>query len=325
MNNLSNIILPVEKEMKDFLKLYEDSLKGHSVDFQSIIDYISKTDGKKVRPLLLLLTAKTCGNINQNSLNYALVLELLHNATLIHDDVVDDTKERRGKLSVNAKYDNRTAVLVGDYILSIAITKAITTQNMQMLGIISNLALNLVEGELRQLSMSTGAIIDEANYFDVIRKKTAILLSSCTEMGALSAEANKETVENFRLFGEYLGICFQIKDDLFDYFEQGEIGKPTGNDLREGKVTLPLIYALNHATDIKESENILQIIKNADFNAKNILLLTDFAKNNGGTDYAQQKMAEYKQKALDLIENLPDTEAKQSLLKLIDYIIERNK
>jgi octaprenyl-diphosphate synthase len=325
MNNLSHIIKPVEKEMRAFIDLYKESLQGHSADFQSIIDYVSETDGKKIRPLLLLLTAKICGDINQNTLNYALVLELLHNATLIHDDVVDDTKERRGRSSVNAKYDNRTAVLVGDYILSVAIVRAVTTQNMQILNIISNLALNLVEGELRQLSISTGAIIDEAHYFDVIRKKTAILLSSCTEMGALSTGANKETVENFRLFGEYLGICFQIKDDLFDYFEQGEIGKPTGNDIREGKVTLPLIYALKHATDKKESDTILQIIKNADFTTANILLLTNFAKSNGGTDYAQQKMAEYKQKAIGLIENLQDTEAKQSLLRLIDYIIERNK
>ena len=325
MSNLPQIIKPVEKEMKAFIDLYKKSLQGHSSDFQSIIDYVSETDGKKIRPLLLLLTAKICGDINQNTLNYALVLELLHNATLIHDDIVDDTKERRGRASINAKFDNRTAVLVGDYILSIAIVKAVTMQNMQILKIISNLAMNLVEGELRQLSISAGAIIDEAHYFEVIRKKTAILLSSCTEMGALSAGANNETIENFRLFGEYLGICFQIKDDLFDYFEQGEIGKPTGNDLREGKVTLPLIYALKHAPDKKESNSILHIIKNADFTEENILLLTNFAKNNGGTDYAQQKMAEYKQKATGLIENLQDSEAKQSLLKLIDYIIERNK
>jgi len=325
MNNLLHIIKPVEKEMKAFIDLYKESLQGHSADFQSIIDYISETDGKKIRPLLLLLTAKICGDINYNTLNYALVLELLHNATLIHDDVVDDTKERRGKISINAKYDNKTAVLVGDYILSIAIAKAVTTQNMQMLGIVSNLALNLVEGELRQLSISAGAIINEAHYFDIIRKKTAILLSSCTEMGALSAGANQETVKNFRLFGEYLGICFQIKDDLFDYFDQGEIGKPTGNDIREGKVTLPLIYALQHAPDKRQSDDILQIIKNSDFTAENIHLLIDFAKNNGGTDYAQQKMAEYKQKAIGLIENLQDSEDKQSLLKLIGYIIERNK
>ncbi len=325
MNNLSHIIKPVEKEMKAFMELYKESLQGHSSDFQSIIDYISEVNGKKIRPLLLLLTAKLCGDINQNTLNYALVLELLHNATLIHDDIVDDTKERRGRASVNAKYDNKTAVLVGDYILSIAIVRAVTTQNMQILNIISNLALNLVEGELRQLSISNGVIIDEMHYFDVIRKKTAILLSSCTEMGALSVQANKEVVENFRLFGEYLGICFQIKDDLFDYFEQGEIGKPTGNDLREGKVTLPLIYALKHAIDKEESSSMLQIIKKADFTEKNIFLLTNFAKNNSGTDYAQEKMAEYKQKAIDLIKDLPDTETKQSLLELIDYIIERNK
>ncbi len=325
MSNLSHIIQPVEQEMKAFIKLYKGSLEGHSADFQSIIDYISETNGKKIRPLLLLLTAKICGNINQSSLNYALILELLHSATLIHDDVVDETKERRGRLSVNAKYGNKTAVLVGDYILSIAIMKAVTVQNLHVLEIISNLATHLVEGELHQLTISKGAIIDENHYFDVIKKKTAILFSSCTEMGALSANAGKEIVEKLRLFGEYLGICFQIKDDLFDYFEQGEIGKPTGNDLREGKVTLPLIYALKHAADKKESEIILQIIKNADFTTENILLLTDFAKNNGGTDYAQQKMIEYKQKAINLIKDFQISDAKKSLLELVDFIIERNK
>ena len=325
MNKLSHIILPVEKEMTTFMDLYNESLSGHSVDFQHIINYVSETKGKKIRPLLLLLTAKICGSVNQNSLNYALILELLHNATLIHDDVVDDTKERRGIFSMNAKYDNRTAVLVGDYILSIAITKAVTTQNMQILSIIANLASNLVEGELRQLTSSNGAIVDESHYFDIIRKKTAILLSSCTEMGALSAGVDEKMVENFRLFGEYLGICFQIKDDLFDYFEQGEIGKPTGNDIREGKITLPLIHALKNDANRKEAELMLEIIKKADFTEKNILLLTDFAKNNGGTDYAGEKMKEYKQKAIDLIENFPQSEAKESLLMLVDYIIERNK
>jgi len=325
MNNLSHIILPVEKEMKAFMRLYKESLKGHSTDFQYIIDYISETDGKKIRPLLLLLTAKTCGDINQNSLDYALILELLHNATLIHDDVVDDTKERRGISSMNAKYDNKTAVLVGDYILSVAIANAVKTQNMQVLGIVSNLASNLVEGELRQLTVSNGAIINESHYFEIIRKKTAILLSTCTELGAFSVGVNKETVEKFRLFGEYLGICFQIKDDLFDYFEQGEIGKPTGNDLREGKITLPLIYALKNSADTKETESMLGIIKENDFTEKNILLLTDFAKNYGGTEYAGKKMKEYKQKAVDLIEDFPQSAAKESLLKLVDYIIERNK
>ena len=324
MDNLSYIIKPVEKEMKTFIDLYKESLQGHSADFQSIIDFVSETDGKKIRPLLLLLTAKACGDINQNTLNYALVLELLHNATLIHDDVVDDTKERRGKPSVNAKYDNRAAVLVGDYIISIAIVKAVMTQNIQILEIISDMSLNLAEGELRQLITSEEVIIDESRYFDIIRKKTAILFASCTKMGAISVTSNEEIIENFRLFGEYLGICFQIKDDIFDYYEQGEIGKPTGNDIREGKITLPLLYALKHANET-EQEKVLQIIKNADFTTENILLLTDFAKNNGGTDYAQKKMTEYKQKAIDLIENLPDTDAKQSLIGLVNYIIERKK
>lgn len=324
MDNLAHIIKPVEEEMKVFSKLYKESLAGHSTDFQSMIDYIAKADGKKIRPLLLLLTAKTCGTISQNTFDYALVLELLHNATLIHDDVVDDTKQRRGRASVNAQYDNKTAVLLGDYILSIAIVKAVKTQSLEILKIISNLAMNLTEGELRQLRVSGGKIINETDYLDIIRKKTAILLSSCTEIGAISAGADIKTIEAFRLVGEYIGICFQIKDDIFDYYEQGEIGKPTGNDLREGKVTLPLIYALDQVDETK-SKSMLQIIQEGNFSEENISLLISFAKENGGVEYAKSKMAEFKQKALDIIKSFPENEGKKALIELVDYIIDRDK
>ena len=324
MSKLNAIVKPVEKEMEIFNQLYKEVLQGHSPDFQSMIDFVNESNGKKIRPVVSLLTAKICGEINENTLNYAVVLELLHTATLIHDDVVDDTKVRRGRPSVNARYDNRMAVLLGDYILSLSIIRAVMSQSLQILGIISSLAQNLAEGELSQWASSDGKNIEEQRYFEIIRKKTAVLLSSCSEMGALSTKVNKETVKKFRLFGEYLGICFQIKDDIFDYFEQGQLGKPTGNDLREGKVTLPLIYALKNApADL--SEKMLELLKNNDFTAENINTLIDFAKENGGIEYAEAKMQETKQKALDILSEFPESDAKTAMIELVDYIIERNK
>ena len=324
MSKLNAIVKPVEKEMEIFNQLYKEVLQGHSPDFQSMIDFVNESNGKKIRPVVSLLTAKICGEINENTLNYAVVLELLHTATLIHDDVVDDTKTRRGRPSVNARYDNRMAVLLGDYILSLSIIRAVMSQSLQILGIISRLAQNLAEGELSQWASSDGKNIEEQRYFEIIRKKTAVLLSSCSEMGALSTKADKNTVEKFRLFGEYLGICFQIKDDIFDYFEQGELGKPTGNDLREGKVTLPLIYALKNAP-ANQSAKMLELLKKNDFTTENIKTLTDFAKENGGIEYAEAKMQETKQKALDILSEFPESDAKTAMIDLVDYIIERNK
>ncbi len=324
MSKRDAIVKPIEKEMATFNQLYNEVLQGHSPDFQSMIDFVSESNGKKIRPMISLLTAKICGDINENTLNYAVVLELLHTATLIHDDVVDDTKVRRGRPSVNAQYDNRMAVLLGDYILSLSIIRAVMSQSLLILGIISRLAQNLAEGELSQWASSDGKNVDEERYFEIIRKKTAVLLSSCSEMGALSSKADKATVEKFRLFGEYLGICFQIKDDIFDYFEQGQLGKPTGNDLREGKVTLPLIYALRNAP-ANQSAEMLELIKKNDFTAENIDLLIDFAKDNGGIEYAQAKMKETKQKALDILDEFPESDAKKAMIDLVDYIIERNK
>ncbi|MDR1369690.1 MAG: polyprenyl synthetase family protein [Dysgonamonadaceae bacterium] len=324
MSRRDAIVKPVEKEMEVFNRLYDEVLQGHSPDFQSMIDFVRESSGKKIRPIVSLLTAKICGDVNENTLNYAVVLELLHTATLIHDDVVDDTKVRRGRPSVNAQYDNRMAVLLGDYVLSLSIVRAVMSQSLQILGIISRLAQNLAEGELSQWASSGGKNIEEDRYFEIIRKKTAVLLSSCSEMGALSAKANKETVEKFRLFGEYLGICFQIKDDIFDYYEEGQLGKPTGNDLREGKITLPLIYALKN-TPANQSAEMLELIKNSDFTAENIKSLINFAKESGGIEYARGKMEETKQKALDILSEFPESEAKNAIIQLVDYIIERKK
>lgn len=324
MNNLQPITQPVHKEMEVFDRLFRETLYSYNSDFQSMIDYISSRNGKRIRPIILLLSAKLCGEPNNKSVEYAVILELLHTATLIHDDVVDNTMERRGQLSVNAKYDNRVAVLLGDYILAMAITKAILSQNFSVLNIISKLAQNLAEGELSQLLASKELLFNEKRYFEVIWKKTAFLLSSCSEMGAISVNADLEKQEKLRLIGENLGICFQLKDDIFDYFDQGNIGKPTGNDIREGKITLPLIHALNTAPK-SESDQMLTLIQNRNYSPEIIRQLTDFAKENNGIEYAYAKMHEIKEKTILLINDFPDSEAKISLIHLVDYIIEREK
>lgn len=324
MNTIQNIIQPIKKEMEMFNALFESALRNRVHDFQFMLDYITGKEGKKIRPLILLLSAKLCGEPTQNTLEYAVIVELLHISTLIHDDVVDSTLERRGRASVNAQFDNKIAVLLGDYVLSQAIIRGVNTENLYVLKILSNLAQHLVEGELTQLITSFETIRDEKKYFEIIRKKTAVLLSSCTEMGALSVNANEKKIHSLRLIGENLGICFQIRDDLFDYFEQGEIGKPTGNDIREGKITLPLLYALKNAP--KESTNkIIEIIREKNFSSQNISLLIDFSKQYKGIEYAYTKMQELKETTLLLLDQFPNSEAKDSFIKLINYIIDREK
>jgi octaprenyl-diphosphate synthase len=324
MEKLLIITQPVQKEMEVFNRRFTESLQGHNDDFQSMINFISGKNGKRIRPLILFLSAKLCGKITPKTVDYAIILELLHTATLVHDDVVDNTMERRSQPSVNAQYDNRLAVLLGDYILSLAITRAVLAQNFDVLDIISRLAQNLAEGELTQLISSKELLFDEKRYYDVIWKKTAVLLSSCSEMGAISVDATQDEKENLRLIGGNLGVCFQIKDDIFDYFEQGEIGKPTGNDIREGKITLPLIHALKTAPQ-PIADAMFAIIEKQDFTGENIKQLTDFAKKYHGIEYAQSKMQEIKKKTIDLLNNYPESEAKTAITQLIDYIIERGK
>ncbi|MDH8701532.1 octaprenyl-diphosphate synthase [Dysgonomonadaceae bacterium PH5-43] len=323
MDKINLIIEPVRREIEEFNKLFDESLRGKQ-NFQFLVDFIAEKQGKKIRPLILILSAKLCGEPTFKTLEYAVILELLHTATLIHDDVVDSTLERRGNPSVNAKFDNKAAVLLGDYILSQAIIKGVNTENIRFLKLMSNLSNELVEGELIQMVSSSDTIVDENRYFEIIRKKTAVLLSSCTEMGAVSVNASEEKVDNLRLIGENLGLCFQIRDDLFDYYEQGEIGKPTGNDIREGKITLPLIYALNTSSQEAKSE-MIKIIENKDFTPNNIAKLIAFAKENNGIEYAQNKMNELKQEILTSLDLFDNSEAKKAMFELVNYIIEREK
>ena len=300
------------------------SLRSETTRLQSAIDVILNSTGKHVRPLLVLLTAKVCGQVTDNTINSAVLLELLHTATLIHDDVIDETKQRRGVPSLNAIFDNRISVLVGDYVLSTALIRSIQTGDLRIVGIISNLGRDLSEGEIKQLETAEESILDENCYLQVIKKKTATLLSACTEIGAISSGASAEVIALCREFGEYLGYCFQIKDDIFDYFKEANIGKPTGNDIREGKVTLPLLYALRQGRE-EEAARYLDMILRKDFAAENVDSLIEFAKANGGIEYAEARMKEYHDKAVDVLLRLPESGARTSLIQLADYIMTRSK
>jgi octaprenyl-diphosphate synthase len=324
MDKLNIITRPVREEVETCQRLYREALQGHNFMFQGMLDHVSKTNGKRIRPIALLLSAQLCGKINQKTLDYAIILELVHTATLIHDDVVDSALERRGQPSTNALFNNQAAVLLGDYVLSLAIIRGINTRRFDVLDLMGQLARNLSEGELTQLIISKEMLIKEENYFEVIRKKTAILLASCTELGAVSVDANPEDVHILRKIGENLGICFQIKDDIFDYFEKKEIGKPTGNDIREGKITLPLIHALNVAPKAV-SEQMLSIIIKQDYTSENIPKLINFAKEYKGIEYAEWHMQRIKEETIVLLNKYPASETKTALIDLIDYIIERER
>lgn len=323
MDERRKIEEPVAVEFKRFNDDFADSLRSETRRLQSAIDTILHSTGKHVRPLLVLLTAKACGQVTDNTVNSAVLLELLHTATLIHDDVIDETKQRRGVPSLNAIFDNRISVLVGDYVLSTALIRSIQTADLRIIGIVSNLGRDLSEGEIKQLETAEESILDEACYMQVIKKKTATLLSACTEIGAISANAPREQVAICRRFGEYLGYCFQIKDDIFDYFKEVRIGKPTGNDIREGKVTLPLLYALKK--EGVQPRRYLDMILSKDFSTENIESLIEFAKINGGIEYAEKQMHAYYRQAIETLHELPDTPARASLALLADYIITRTK
>ena len=256
-----------------------------------------------MRPILVLLVARLYGAIRPATLHAAVALELLHTASLVHDDVVDESTERRGQLSVNAIYNNKVAVLVGDFLLATSLVHAGKTMSHEILEVVSCLGQDLAEGELLQLSNVSNPQFSEEIYFDVIRKKTAALFAACTKSAALSVHADDEKAEIARLFGEYIGICFQIKDDIFDYFENKALGKPTGNDMLEGKLTLPAIYALNSTADAWAQEVAVRI-KEGTATSGEIARLIEFSKENGGIEYAVEKMKFYKEKALDLLHTI---------------------
>lgn len=315
------IAKPIASELEHFTSYFRESIFCNNPRIQEIIDYIMKSDGKHIRPILLLLAAKACGEITETTYHSAVTVELLHTASLIHDDVVDESKMRRGRLSTNAIYDNKMAVLAGDYFLSTALIKSVLTGDMEIISAISGLGRSLAEGELNQLSLAKEIILDEAEYFEVIKKKTASLLSVCMKIGAQSVGASPDEVDRFEKLGEHLGVCFQLRDDIFDYFSN-DVGKPTGNDIREGKVTLPLLYALKN-TNSEESLAMMEIIQTAEFSDQDISVLISFAKENGGIDYAYDKIELFRQKAIEIIDTLKDGEVKEALINAVEYVVER--
>lgn len=322
MSLIENIRQPILAELQVFKKIFAAALKTDNPLLSSINEYILEGSGKQLRPILTILSAKLCGEISNATYNGALSLELLHNASLIHDDVVDDTLERRGRRSINARWTNKVAVLSGDYMLSSSLITATRTGNLEILHSVARIGMELSDGELIQLTNTQKTKITEEDYFKVIRKKTALLFATCTEVGALSVNADAEKLIHLRNFGEYMGICFQIKDDIFDYYQDIEIGKPTGNDLQDGKVTLPLIYALQNSDDV-EKENVLSIIDSKDFTRENIDKVMQFARDRGGVSYAGNRMDEFKNKAIAELDGFPDSDAKRALIMCADFAAAR--
>jgi len=322
MNFIESIRQPILKEMQLFQKTFAAGLSTDNPLLLSVNEYVLQKSGKQLRPMLVILSAKLCGETNQTTIDGAISLELLHTASLIHDDVVDDTLERRGKPSVNARWTNKIAILSGDYILSKALGCAAKTDNLPILKAMANIGMQLSDGELLQLVNAQISKTSEENYFTIIRKKTALLFSTCSEVGGLSVNADENALHHLRNFGEYLGICFQIKDDIFDYSPDINIGKPTGNDIRDGKVTLPLIYGLLNSEG-EERENVLTWINTKDFSPENIQAITQFAYKSGGVDYALSQMEVFKNKAIEELNGFADSEVKQSLILCAEYAASR--
>ena len=315
---------PVAELFNLFQREFSQSLQSEIRTIRSAIEKIHLSNGKQIRPLLLLLTAEACGQATSLSVEFAVLLEMLHTVSIIHDDVIDDTKQRRGVPSLNAIYDNRVAVLVGDFILSDTLARATKTGENHIVTIIATLCREMVEGEIKQLENSEEIVLSEKDYMYTLEKKTAALLAACTEIGAITAGADHDLQVKCKQFGWLLGCSFQIKDDIFDYFDNPIIGKPNGNDIREGKITLPLLYALE-STPGNEKAGYLDILKNGWLTPENIALLVAFAKNKGGIEYAESRMMEYKRKAVEIIETLPSSEAKNSLILFADYLVNRVK
>ena len=315
-------VAAISDELKIFDSMY-NSMKSDNPRLQKMIEYMYKADGKKIRPILLLLTAKALGEINEATYHAAVTIELLHTATLIHDDVVDEADMRRGQPSLNSIFDNRKTVLCGDFFLSSALTQSVLTQDLEIVSTIANLGKKLAEGELQQLLIADEVIISEEEYFNVIRQKTASLLSACMKIGALTVNADKEVVNKFSELGELIGMSFQLRDDIFDYFDTN-IGKPTGNDIREGKITLPLIYAFEH-TGVIDNEKAGVIVENKDYTDENIAYLIDFAKQHGGIEYTYSVLEQTTEKAKQIISEMNfDTEGlKDSFMSVIQYLKER--
>ncbi len=325
MKTVSQIKQPIEYEMELFEKKFQLSMYSKVSLLNRITHYVVNRKGKQMRPMFVFLIAKMFnnGDVNDRTYRGASVIELIHTATLVHDDVVDESNKRRGFFSINALWKNKIAVLVGDFLLSKGLLLSIDNSDFDLLKIISTAVREMSEGELLQIEKARKLDITESVYFEIIRKKTATLIAACCEMGSQSVMAPKIEVENMRQFGEYIGMAFQIKDDLFDYGTL-KIGKPTGIDIKEQKMTLPLIHTLNNCSK-KEKKWVVNSIKNHNTDKVRVNELIHFVKENGGLDYAVSKMKEYQKMALAILQKYPDSTYKESLELMVNYVIERKK
>lgn len=325
MDYLKKIKQPIETDLSDFIEMFNESLSHTDGMLAQVLEHIRKRAGKRMRPMLILLMAKNYGCVSEVTQHSGVGLELLHTASLVHDDVVDESTERRGQASVNATYNNKVAVLVGDYLLSTALLHVSLTDNQQIVQYLAELGRTLAKGEILQLSNISNTNISEDIYYQVIKQKTAALFEACCAIGALSAGADADEIEAAKLFGQNLGIAFQIRDDIFDYYDSQEIGKPTGNDMAEGKLTLPVIHALN-ATGNEEMIALARKVKEGSVDSDEIARLVEFTKNNGGIEYAEERMEYFRHLCIDFIDkSVVKPDVKEALLAYVDFVIQRKK
>ncbi len=323
MSNLDIIKAPVNNELEKFNKYFKEELKSNTVLLDIISNYVISQKGKQIRPLLVFLSAKLNGGITQSTYSAAVLIELMHTATLIHDDVVDNSFQRRGLYSVNAIWKNKIAVLIGDYFLAKGLLHSIESNEFELLRIVSEAVKEMSEGELLQIKKVRLLNIDETAYFEIIRKKTASLISAAMVAGATSSKMNPDNLEKIKNIGYYIGIVFQIRDDIFDYECNKNTGKSEGNDIKEQKITLPVIYVLNNCKS-SERHKIISIIKNHNHDKDKRNELIEMVNNLGGVDYSKKIMSEYKDKALELLSSFPHNDARESFEALFNYIIKRN-
>ena len=324
MSGLNKIKAPIAKEMDAFEVKFKESMKSTVPLLDKITYYIVKRKGKQVRPMFVFLSAGLCGGITESTYRAASMIELLHTATLVHDDVVDDANERRGFFSVNALWKNKIAVLVGDYLLSRGLLLSVDFSEFRLLQIVSNSVREMSEGELLQIEKARRLDIDESVYFDIIRQKTATLIASCCASGASSAGSTEEVISAMKQIGEDIGIAFQIKDDLFDYAGNSAIGKPTGIDIKERKMTLPLIYTLSNSNK-EQKRLIINIIKNHNTEPKKVQQVIDLVRAGNGIKYATEKMQFYRDKALKALDAFPESEYKTSFIDLVKFTVDRER
>ena len=322
MDILSEIRKPVEKEFNDFLNLFKKVFNSDDVTLGNVLLHIGNRGGKHMRPLLLILIAKAYGDVNEKTKRAAVGVELLHTASLVHDDVVDESDKRRGQPSVNSLFNNKISVLVGDYLLSSSISSFVDAENWQILRLMTEVCATLSSGEILQIENISNTEVSEETYYEIIYRKTASLFEACAGIGALSVNASEDDIRKAKELGKAIGMTFQIRDDIFDYYDSDAIGKPTGNDMLEGKLTLPVIYAINNSND-EEMTVLVDKVKRGDANKEEIGKLVAFAKENGGIDYAYSKMEEFTAQAKSIVNSIKEKAIRDALTAYIDYVSKR--